>query len=407
MQMKEWFLNTLMEELADLDRRNRLRSLPPLEVVDDVHAEVKGRRMLLFSANSYLGLSSDKRLRDAVARTLDSYPMGSGAARLISGNTSRHERLERKCAELKSCEAAVLFSTGYMANLGVISSLARQGDLIFSDAFNHASVVDGCRLSKAQVKIFRHKDYCHLEELLKENIPKEEGQAVIVTDGVFSMDGDVPDLKRIGELAKDNKALVVVDDAHGTGVLGPRGGGVAEEQSAEEVVDVFVGTLGKALGCFGAFAAGKKVVIDWLLNKSRPFIFTTSLPVSIVAAAEVAIDIAVSEEWRRERLQKLSKLVFREISSLGRGIIGQSRDGSGLRPFTPIIPFIVGEDGAAQELSMRLQKEGQWVPAIRPPSVPEHTARLRITLSAAHTDNNIEKLLEVLYKHSRAMGICA
>jgi 8-amino-7-oxononanoate synthase len=381
--------------------------LPRLELTSDVYAEADGKRVLLFCSNSYLGLSSDPRLGDAIKRSLDLYPVGSGAARLISGNTSRHEGLERKCARLKGCEAAILFSTGYMANMGVLSSLAEPSDVIFSDAFNHASVVDGCRLSKAEVKIFRHKDYVHLEKLLKENRMKHAGNAVIVTDGVFSMDGDVADLWKIGELARRYRALLVVDDAHGTGVLGSEGRGIAEEQDAEEVVDVFVGTLGKALGCFGAFAAGKKVFVEWLVNKARTFIFTTSLPVSVVSAAEAAIDISISEGWRRERLKKLSRLVFEEISSLGAGIIGQRRDGSSLQPFTPIIPFIVGEDRIAQELSKRLQKEGLWVPAVRPPSVPEDTARLRITLSASHTDGDVEKLLEALYRHSKAMGICS
>jgi 8-amino-7-oxononanoate synthase len=405
--MKDLFFRHIREELLDLDRRSRLRSLPPLEMRGDIHAEADGKRLLLFCSNSYLGLSSDPRLGDAVIRSLDHYPVGSGAARLISGNTSRHEDLERKCASFKGCEAAILFSTGYMANVGVISSLAGQGDVIFSDALNHASVVDGCRLSKALVKIFHHRDYIHLEKLLKENRPKNAGKPVIITDGVFSMDGDVADLQRIGELARQYDALVVVDDAHGTGVLGPGGSGLAGEQGAEELVDVSIGTLGKALGCFGAFAAGKKVLIEWLLNKARSFIYTTSLPVSIASAAAVAIDISISEGWRRERLKKLSRIVFEEICGMGTGLIGQVRDGSSLRPFTPIIPFIVGEDDAAQELGKGLKKEGLWVPAARPPSVPEHTARLRITLCASHTDDNVEKLLEALYRHSRAMGLCS
>ena len=405
--MKNWFFQAISEELYDLDRRNRLRSLPPLELTGDVHAEADGKRVVLFCSNSYLGLSSDPRLVDAVARSLDHYPVGSGAARLISGSTSRHEALERKCADLKGCEAAILFSTGYMANIGVVSSLTGKADVIFSDAFNHASVVDGCRLSKARLKIFRHRDYVHLEKLLKENRPKNTERAVIVTDGVFSMDGDVADLWKIGELAKHYKALVILDDAHGTGVLGPGGRGLAAEQDAEELVDMCVGTLGKALGCFGAFAASSKVMIDWLVNKARTFIYTTSLPVSVVTAAAVAIDISISEGWRRERLEKLSRFVFEETVGLGAGIAGQRRDGSRLRPFTPIIPFIVGEDGAAQELSKRMQKEGLWVPAARPPSVPEHTARLRITLSASHTDGDVERLLEALHRHSRAMGICS
>jgi len=404
--MKTWFLQPLRKKLLDLGRRNRLRSLPPVELLGDVRAEVGGKEVLLFCSNSYLGLSSDPRLGDAAARSLDRYPVGSGAARLISGNTSRHTSLERKCAKLKGCEAAVLFSTGYMANIGVISSMAGQGDIIFSDAFNHASVVDGCRMSTAQTKIFRHRDYAHLEELLKDNVPGDGGKAMIVTDGVFSMDGDVADLGKICELARRYEALVAVDDAHGTGVLGSRGGGLAEEQGCEDGVDVFVGTLGKALGCFGAFAAGKKVVMDWLINKARTFIYTTSLPVSMVAAAEAAIDISTSEGWRRERLQRLSRFVFEEISGLGKGIIDQSRDGGGLRPFTPIIPFIVGEDRAAVGLSERLLEEGLWVPAARPPTVAEHTSRLRITLSAAHTDADVERLLDVLHKHLRAMGIC-
>ncbi|MDY6970914.1 MAG: 8-amino-7-oxononanoate synthase [Thermodesulfobacteriota bacterium] len=403
--MKTSFFQPLEEKLLDLKRQDRLRSLPPVELFGDVRAEIGGKDVMLFCSNSYLGLSSDPRLREAVRRSLVRYPVGSGAARLISGNTSLHANLERKCAELKGCEAAVLFSTGYMANIGIISSMAGHGDVIFSDAFNHASVVDGCRMSMAETEIFRHRDYAHLEGLLEAKAPRNGGKAVIITDSVFSMDGDVADMHKICELAARYGALVVMDDAHGTGVLGPTGGGLAEEQNCEEKIDVFVGTLGKALGCFGAFVAGKKLVIDWIVNKARTFIYTTSLPVSVVAAADAAVDISISEEWRRERLRSLSRLVFEEISALGKGVVNQTRDGSSLRPFTPIIPLIVGEDRAAVELSQRLLQEGLWVQAARPPTVAEHTSRLRITLSAAHTNADAEKLLNALTKHLTIMGI--
>ncbi len=404
--MKDWFLQNLRKELSNLDSRNRRRSLPPLDLISDVNAKIEGKDVLLFCSNSYLGISSDPRLRAAVIDSLALHPFGSGAARLISGNTFRHTGLERKCAQLKSCESSILFSTGYMANIGVMSALTREGDVIFSDALNHASIVDGCRLSRAEIRIFRHRDYVHLEKLLKDNGPRNKGKTVIVTEGVFSMDGDVSNLNEIGRLARRYRSLVVLDDAHGTGILGTGGGGLSEEQGALEVVDIIVGTLGKALGCFGAFVASKKVVSDWLLNMARPFIYTTSLPISVVAAAEAAIDIAVSEGWRREHLQKLSRFVFDEISVWGRGLIHQTRDGSSLHPFTPIVPVVVGEDADALELSKRLQRDNFWVPAVRPPSVAEHSARLRISLSAAHTNEDAERLVEALYRHSRAMGIC-
>ncbi|MGW8257602.1 MAG: aminotransferase class I/II-fold pyridoxal phosphate-dependent enzyme, partial [Thermoguttaceae bacterium] len=326
-----------------------------------------------------------ERLACAVKNAVDNYGWGSGASPLITGHTEAHLLLEERLAEFEGVEAALVFISGYAANVGAVSALVGTGDVVFTDRKNHASLLDGCRISRADVRTYPHADWQMLDRLLSKT--NEYRRRLIVTDAVFSMDGDLAPLKELVELAERHKAMLLVDEAHATGVFGANGRGVSEYLGVEDRVQVRVGTLSKALGCVGGFAAGSKSLIQWLVNRARPYIFSTAAPGAYAAAALAALDIVAGEPQRRvELLARASELRSRLANSGWN--IGCSA--------SQIIPIIVKDPARAMALSAALMEQGIFVPAIRPPSVPEGEACLRISLSQAHTDEMIEQLLETL-----------
>ena len=345
---------------------------------------VDGRRMLAFCSNDYLGLAADPRLAEALKRGVARYGVGAGAAHLISGHSSVHHALEEELAAFTGRDRALLFSTGYMANLGVISALLSRNDSVCEDRLNHASLIDGGLLSRASLKRYAHADVAALEAQLRH----APGHKLVVSDGVFSMDGDVAPLAALHETAAAHDAWLMVDDAHGIGVLGPQGqGSVADAGLGQDQVPVLMGTLGKAVGTAGAFVAGSEALIETLIQAARPYIYTTAMPPAVAEATRAALRIVAEEEWRRERLLGLVQRFRHGAQKLGLKLMASS---------TPIQPILLGDTATANRWSDALQREGILVSAIRPPTVPDGTARLRVTLSAAHTPAHVEALLAVL-----------
>ncbi|RDH89242.1 MAG: 8-amino-7-oxononanoate synthase [endosymbiont of Seepiophila jonesi] len=346
---------------------------------------VDGRPMLSFCSNDYLGLANHPEVIRALQQGAGRYGVGSGSAHLISGHSRAHEELEEALAVFTGRPRALLFSTGYMANLGVVSALLGRGDQLFEDRLNHASLVDAGVLSRARMKRYQHADASSLERQLK---AVGEGRRLIVTDGVFSMDGVLAPLPDLARLAAQNNAWLMVDDAHGLGVLGETGGGCTSHFGlSEKEVPVLMGTLGKALGTFGAFVAGSEVLIETLIQQARPYVYTTATPPALAEATLVSLQIAQEESWRRERLQKLIARFRGQVAGFGLSLMASE---------TPIQPIVAGSAGRALTWSRHLEAQGILVSAIRPPTVPEGSARLRITLSASHSDAQLERLLEVL-----------
>lgn len=372
---------TELEELAQAGLYRRLR---PLKVEGSV-AHTESGPLQIFCSNDYLGLAQDPRVVEAFTRAAADHGVGSGAAHLVSGHRHEHQRLEEELAEFLGRERALLFSTGYLANLGVIDALCGEGDAVFEDKLNHASLLDGARLSGARLVRYAHGDCEHLAQRL---VQTDARRRLIVTDGVFSMDGDIAPLRRLAEVARAHEAMLMVDDAHGIGVLGAAGAGsVAHVGLASREVPVLVGTLGKAFGSFGAFVAGDSALIDWLVQRARTFIYTTALPPAVAAASRASLSIIRSEPARRERLCALISRFRAGVTELGLPLLASE---------TPIQPLLVGEAEAALALSSALERRGFLVTAIRPPTVPRNTARLRVTLSAAHTEAQVDALLSAL-----------
>jgi 8-amino-7-oxononanoate synthase len=380
-QRLEWLddeLRGLAE--ADLDRHLQTfvgRQGPTLSIA--------GGEYVNFGSNDYLALAGDPRLAAAAVTAIGNDGWGAGASPLVVGHASAHERLERKLAEFEGTEAALLFTTGYAANVGVITSLVGRGDVIFSDALNHASIVDGCRLSRADVRVYPHNDVDALRTMIGEAASFR--RRLIATDGLFSMDGDVAPLTRLAELADKHNAMLLVDEAHATGVFGPHGRGACEECGVEERVDVRIGTLSKGLGSVGGFVAGRRSLIDWLVNKARPYVFSTALPPAAAAASCAALDIVRSEPERRTQLRKSADRLRAAFAAQGWDI-GPST--------SQIIPLVVGDAARTMQLAATLRERGFLVPPIRPPSVPNGASRLRLSLSYGHTPDMIEALLRVL-----------
>jgi len=349
------------------------------------------RRYLLFCSNDYLGLASDPKMKEAASKAVLSYGTGSGASRLISGNLHLYEALEQAVAELKSTETSVVFSSGFATNVGVIPALAQSQDvIILSDELNHASIIDGCRLSKAMVKVYPHCDVDRVRSMLSDAPPGSK--VLIVTDGIFSMDGDIAPLRELYSLSVEYGALLLVDDAHGTGVLGERGAGSLEYVGLEGSEIVQIGTFSKALGGLGGFVAGSRLVVDYIINRARSLIYSTGLPPSVLASNLMAIKIVRQEPERRKKLTLLSQQLVSGLESLGFSI---------QKGPSPIFPLIIGDKQETLELSHFLWDEGIIVPAIRPPTVPEGKSRLRISLSALHSSEQVEKLLECLGRFFR------
>jgi 8-amino-7-oxononanoate synthase len=377
-----------MDQLNDMLDRRRAAGLYRTRRVTDgpqgPELSVDGRRMLTFCSNDYLGLAADPRLAEAMQRGVARYGVGSGAAHLISGHSRAHHALEEELAEFTGRERALLFSTGYMANLGVISALLGRGDQVFEDRLNHASLIDGGLLARAALRRYPHGDVATLAGQLA----GADGRRLVATDGVFSMDGDVAPLVELADLCAQRDAWLMVDDAHGIGVLGPQGrGSVAAAALGPDAVPILMGTLGKAFGTAGAFVAGSAALIETLIQFARPYIYTTAMPPAVAEAARASLRIAAAEDWRRERLQGLVQRFRRGAQKLGLTLMDSQ---------TPIQPVLLGSSTLANRWSEALQREGILVGAIRPPTVPEGTARLRITLSAAHSPAQVDALLAVL-----------
>ncbi|WP_457568710.1 8-amino-7-oxononanoate synthase [Desulfurobacterium sp.] len=361
--------------LNELKKTNLYRKLRTIEKAEGVYVYINGKRFINFSSNDYLNLAFDRKIAARHAECVKTWGTGSGAARLVTGNFSIHEKLEKKLAEIKKTETALLFTCGYMANLGILSSLLGDGDAIFSDQLNHASLIDGCRLSKAEVFIYKHKDPDHLKKLLKAHRNRFKTVA-IVTDSVFSMDGDIAPLDELLKLANDYDAYLIVDDAHATGVIGYSSFDFFNQKPSEKTL--IMGTLGKAVGTFGAFVASSKPLREFFINRARTFIFTTAIPPYLACAT---LENLKYVKTRMKKLQENIRLLSRLIN---------------VKSQTAIFPFIVGDAGTAVELSEKLFERGFIIPAIRPPTVPEGTSRLRITVSAGHSKEEIEKLANTI-----------
>jgi 8-amino-7-oxononanoate synthase len=353
---------------------------------------VDGRRMLAFCSNDYLGLAADPRLVEALRRGAQTYGVGSGSAHLVSGHSRAHHALEEELAAFCERERALLFSTGYMANLGVIAALLGRGDAVFEDRLDHASLIDGGLMSRARFQRYPHADVAALDPMLDTDVPRK----LVVTDGVFSMDGDVAPLADLAGLCRRRDAWLMVDDAHGIGVLGPQGrGSVAAAGLGQAEVPVLMGTLGKAVGTAGAFVAGSEALIETLIQLARPYIYTTAMPPAVAEATRASLRIVAGEEWRRERLHGLVARFRQGARRIGLELLDSE---------TPIQPILLGDSMTALRWSEALRRQGILVTAIRPPTVPADSARLRVTLSAAHTPAQIDALLAVLEEVAEGEG---
>jgi 8-amino-7-oxononanoate synthase len=372
----------LGDALDDLERRSLRRTLRVVHSAQDPTVALDGRRFLMLSSNNYLGLASHPAVTEAACRALAEYGSGAGASRLIAGNLAPLVRLEKHIANFKGVQSALVFGSGYLANIGVLGALAGPGDVLLSDELNHASLIDGCRLSRARVAVYRHRDTGHLRTLLRES--GEARRRLIVTDSVFSMDGDLAPLAEIVELAREYRAAIVLDEAHGVGVIGPGGRGLAASLGLTREIDVHIGTLSKALGAYGAYVAGSAILTDYLVNRARSFIYSTGLPPAVAAAADAALGVLESQPWLVERLHDNARYMRDGLERLGFRI-GPTE--------SPILPVIVGEAEPALRLSRALFSRSVYVIAIRPPTVPAGTARLRVTPTAAHSRRELDEAL--------------
>jgi 8-amino-7-oxononanoate synthase len=376
------------QELEQIKQQGTYRQLRTIEAIDgSTKVLVDGRQQIMFASNNYLGLAQDPRLIQAAIQATVQHGTGSTGSRLTTGNSPLHEKLEKRLAQFKQTEAAIVLNTGYMANIAALTTLVDRDDVILSDELNHASIIDGCRLSRAQTLVYRHLDYKDLEAKLQQTAHYR--RRLIVTDGVFSMDGDIAPLPEIVALAERYDALVMVDDAHTVGVLGEFGRGTVEHFGLHGKVAVQMGTLSKAVGAEGGYIAGSHLLIDYLLNCGRPFIFSTALPAGVVASALQAIEVIESEPERRIHLRQMSNYLYASLLELGYTVWGQG---------TPILAVICGEAQRAVMLSQALSDHGIFAPAIRPPTVPAGTSRIRLTVMATHQENELEQVIDVFRK---------
>jgi 8-amino-7-oxononanoate synthase len=372
------------KELDDIRNSNLMRRPTPIEAYQGPRVTIEGRSLLLMCSNDYLGLAGHPALQAGAHSAMERYGFGAGASRLVSGTSPLHEELESRIARFKGTGAAVLFNSGYAANTGILPAVARDGDIVLSDSLNHASIIDGCRLSRARTMVYRHGDVNHAEDLIK---TAAGGRRFLVTDGVFSMDGDCAPLPDLVLLAEKYDAVLIVDDAHATGVMGVNGRGTAEHFSLEGRIPIQMGTFSKAFGSFGAFAAGDDATMQFLINRSRSYIFSTAVPPSVCGASLAAIALVEHDPSLRSRLWQARK---RLLAGLGRiGVVCGKTD-------SPIIPLLVGSSEQALRLARRLFELGVFATAIRPPTVPEGTARIRLTVTAHHSDADIDHVLERL-----------
>jgi glycine C-acetyltransferase/8-amino-7-oxononanoate synthase len=374
-------LEDRLEELRELGLYRKLRLISGPQ---GPHVLLDGKPVLLLCSNNYLGLADHPRVREAAADAAMRWGVGAGASRLVSGNMTVHRRLEEQIAEFKGSEACVLFGSGYLANAGIVSTLAGEGDVVFSDALNHASIVDGCRLAKADTFVYGHSDIDHLEWGLQQAGGRG---SLIVTDGVFSMDGDVALLEEIVELAAHYDARVMVDDAHGTGAIGPGGRGSVADAGLEDEVDVIVGTLGKSLGSYGAYACCDRTMAKYLVNSARTLIFSTALPPPAVAGALAALELLRDNPARVDKLQHNAQVMRDALAASGLD--------TGLSE-TQIVPLVVGDAKVAMDACNAALGKGVFAQAIRPPTVPAGTSRLRLAVMASHTRAELRRAAAVL-----------
>ena len=391
--------NELLHELEELRDSHLLRMLKRVDSAQSSRIVIEGKEYINLCSNNYLGLADHLSLKEAVIESVKKYGTSAGASRLVSGNMEIHERLERVTSEFKGTEAALIFNTGYMANTGLIQAIASEGDAIFSDELNHASIIDGCRLSKAKVFIYRHMDTEHLRSLILQTTEKRNSayrRRIVITDSVFSMDGDIAPLTDIVKVAEAFDAVLIVDDAHATGVLGRSGRGSFEHFGINSSSHIQMGTYSKALGSFGAYIAGRTLLKDYLINKARAFIYTTALPPSVIAASLAAISILQKDKGLLERLWGNTMLFKDGIRTLGYNTMNSE---------TPIIPVYVGDTEKALLFSQRLFEEGIYATPIRPPTVPEGSCRIRTTVTAAHSREDIEQCIEVFKSVGSALRL--
>jgi glycine C-acetyltransferase/8-amino-7-oxononanoate synthase len=380
--------------LAELAAEHLTRRLLPLESGTGPTVRISGREVLLFASNDYLGLASHPEVVDAAIRATKSYGAGSGAARLISGSLPPHQEMEQALAQFKGTEAVLTFGSGYLANIGAIPALIGRGGLILADRLCHASLIDGCRLSHADFRIYQHNDMDHLASLLSKR--RHSRPTLIVTDGVFSMDGDLAPLPDLTALARKYDAALYVDDAHGTGVMGPHGRGTIEHFGLEDRIALHMGTLGKALGSSGAYIAGPDQSIQYLVHTCRSFIFATAPPPGSAAAVVAALHILQREPERRTRLWENRHRLF----------TGLIRAGFTLAPSaSPIMPILIGQADTALRFSEQLLANGLFAPAIRPPTVPEQTSRIRVTVTSEHTTAQLDQALAAFEQAGQAAGV--
>jgi len=374
-----------------------------LRVLDDEQAAVchyDGREVINLASNNYLGLCNHPKLREAAIAATEKYGVGSGAVRTIAGTMRIHMELEEKIAAFKGVEACVVFQSGFAANAGTVSSILGKEDFILSDELNHASIIDGARLSRAKIKVFRHKDVAHAEELLKE-IQNEPGRKLVITDGVFSMDGDIGPVKQLCDLCDKYGAIMMVDDAHASGVLGRNGRGSVDHFDCTQRVDVQVGTLSKAIGALGGYVCGSRDLIDYLYHRARPFLFSTSHPPSVAATCIAAFDLLESEPERIERLWSNTRYFQEQLKTAGFDIGGKTTPASE----TPITPILIGDGRKTMEFSRALFEQGLMATGIAFPTVPEGKARIRCIMTSEHTRGQIDRALETLTTTAKRMEI--
>ena len=393
-------LSYLADQMNELKQKGTHFSLRVLEDAQAPESTFDGKRVINLASNNYLGLTTHPKLREAAIEATRKYGVGSGAVRTVSGTMKIHMELEERIARFKNVEACVVFQSGFTANAGTVSAILGKDDFIISDELNHASIIDGARLSKAKIMVFRHKDVAHAEELLKQ-VAGEPGHKLLITDGVFSMDGDIGPLPGLCDIAEKYGAIMMIDDAHSSGVLGRNGRGTVDHFNVHGRVDVQVGTLSKAIGALGGYVCGSRELIDFLYHRARPFLFSTSHPPSVAATCIAAFDVLEQEPQLMEKLWENTRFFKKELGNLGFNTGGRNTPVSE----TPITPVIVGEGRLAMEFSRELFKEGIFAPGIAFPTVAEGKARLRTIMTATHTMDQLQKALEVLGKVGKKMGI--
>ena len=377
--------NRYAKALTLRQEESQFRSPRTYTPIDATHVMYEGSTYLMMASNNYLGLTHHPHVKKRSLQAIQQYGTGSGGARLTSGSFPLLQELETRLAQWKECEKALTFTAGFMANLGTISALANKGDIIFSDELNHASLIDGCRLSGAKVQVYPHKDVQALEPLLAESM--HHGMRFIITDGVFSMDGDIAPLPELLELAERYDALLIVDDAHATGVIG-EGRGTTHHFHCESPRIITTGTMSKALGSIGGYVCGSQTIIDYIINHSRPFIFATALSPADIGASLGALEVLAQEPRVYQNLRSNTEYMHKALHSLG---IPSSDE-------TPIFPIIIGSNEGTLEASRLCEQEGIILSAIRPPTVPINTGRLRLTVTASHTEEELDKVIQVLQR---------